>query len=98
MYKRMLNKIQAYSPIIVVSVWIVTFSLKRQLTEFIDRDDLTEYIRNHRSWVNVFIYLNFAILAISVACTIMYIILMSWLRKENSEANSDAENKDITDR
>jgi hypothetical protein len=94
MYKRMLNKIHAYSPIIVISVWIVIFTLKYNLTEFINRDDLTEYIQNHRSWVNVSIYLYFAILTISVACMIMFIILMSWLHKNYSEAN----NKDITDR
>jgi hypothetical protein len=81
MYKRALDKIKAYSPIVVSLVCVGMFTLKDSLTEFINRPDLTECIQNHRSWVNVAIYLNVAILAISVSCMIMYFILISWLRK-----------------
>jgi uncharacterized membrane protein YidH (DUF202 family) len=84
MYKRILDKIYAYSPVTVISVCIVIITLKHNLTEFINRNDLAEYIQNHRSWVNVSIYLYSAILAVSIG-TVLFIILMSWLYKNHKD-------------
>jgi hypothetical protein len=70
-----------YIPIIVAITVMILMTVKRDLMKFINRDDLTQYIHDHPSGVSVLVYLFFAILTLSIACTVYSVIVMYYLRK-----------------
>jgi Na+-driven multidrug efflux pump len=84
MYKKIVDKAMRAGMITVIIMCPIMFLVKENLMKFLNRHDLTEYIKNHQSRVSVVVYLFMAIFVISIPLAVQCIMLTHFLRKNNN--------------
>jgi uncharacterized membrane protein len=85
MCKKIKTQEKRYRATILIVVIVGMFIVKNELTKFLNRDDLTEYVKSHQSEVSVIVYSLTAILGISAILAALYIKQALTMCKNNDK-------------